>query len=248
MTNSLAGVVLAAGAGTRLRPLTLLRPKPLCPVGNVALVDHALVRLGTITPALAVNIHHGRRQLEAHLDGRVHLSVEETAPLGTAGALAHLRDWIAGRVVAVVNSDTWAPGDLGALLEGWDGERPRVMVAADGVFQAGAPVVAALVPWSIVRDLPSGPSGLYSQVWAGAAAAGRLDAVPWGGVCIDCGTPRDYLTANLAWSGGASVIGPDAVVAGDVVESVVWPGAVVREGERLVRSIRAGDRVTVAVR
>jgi NDP-sugar pyrophosphorylase family protein len=247
MTNSLAGVVLAAGAGTRLRPLTLLRPKPLCPVGNVALVDHALVRLGTITPSLAVNVHHGRRQLEAHLDGRVHLSFEDGGPFGTAGALAHLRDWIAERPVAVVNSDTWAPGDLGALLDGWDGERPRVLVAGDGLFRAGAPVVAALVPWSIVRDLPPGPSGLYSQVWAGAVEQGRLDAVAWDGVCIDCGTPQDYLAANLAWSGGESVVGPGAVVAGELVESVVWPGAVVRAGERLVRSIRA-DHLTVAVR
>jgi MurNAc alpha-1-phosphate uridylyltransferase len=68
------------------------------------------------------------------------------------------------------------------------------------------------------------------------------------GVCIDCGTPQDYLAANLAWSGGVSVIGAGAVVAGEVVESVVWPDAVVRAGERLVRCIRAGDRITVAVR
>jgi NDP-sugar pyrophosphorylase family protein len=154
MTNSLAGVVLAAGAGTRLRPLTRLRPKPLCPVGNEPLVDHALARLGTITDSLAVNVHHGRRQIEAHLDGRVHLSVEEARPLGTAGALAHLRDWIAGRAVAVVNSDAWAPGDLGALMTGWDGERPRVLVAGDGVFRAGAPIVASVLPWSVVRGLP----------------------------------------------------------------------------------------------
>ena len=46
MPDSLAAVVLAAGAGTRLRPLTRLRPKALCPVGDRPLVDHALDRVG----------------------------------------------------------------------------------------------------------------------------------------------------------------------------------------------------------
>ena len=41
----LAALVLAAGAGTRLRPLTERRPKPLCPVGNLALLDLALARV-----------------------------------------------------------------------------------------------------------------------------------------------------------------------------------------------------------
>ncbi|MGN6693052.1 MAG: sugar phosphate nucleotidyltransferase, partial [Aquihabitans sp.] len=43
--GDLAGVVLAAGAGTRLRPLTIERPKALCPVADVPLVDLALDRL-----------------------------------------------------------------------------------------------------------------------------------------------------------------------------------------------------------
>ncbi|MDP9006189.1 MAG: sugar phosphate nucleotidyltransferase, partial [Actinomycetota bacterium] len=42
MADSLAALVLAAGKGERLRPLTLIRPKALCPVANVALVDLAI--------------------------------------------------------------------------------------------------------------------------------------------------------------------------------------------------------------
>ena len=66
--------MLAAGAGERLRPLTRLRPKPMCPLGDRPLVDHALERFVGVTDAVAVNVHNGRALLESHLAGRVHLS------------------------------------------------------------------------------------------------------------------------------------------------------------------------------
>src|SRR3954465_14248755 len=107
MADSLAGVVLAAGGGERLRPLSRLRPKVLCPVGDRPLVDHALARFDGVTTAIAVNVHHGREQLDAPLAGRVHVSHEERQALGTAGALGLLKPWIDGRPVLVVNGDTW---------------------------------------------------------------------------------------------------------------------------------------------
>ncbi len=104
------GVVLAAGAGTRLRPLTELRPKALCPVGNRPLVDWALDRVAPHVSRTAVNVHHHREQLLAHLSGReVHVSVEEPVALGTAGALGRLRDWVAGAAVLLTNADSWSP-------------------------------------------------------------------------------------------------------------------------------------------
>jgi NDP-sugar pyrophosphorylase family protein len=247
----LAGVVLSAGAGTRLRPLTYRRPKVLCPVDNVPLVDWALDRLTPVTASVAVNVSHGRDLLVAHLEGRVHLSFEEPEPLGTAGALGALRDWIGGRPVVVVNGDTWCPGSVTPLLDGWDGARCRVLLAAEpgrtAAFAAGVRVAGALLPWPDVAALEPEPSGLF-DVWTRAAAAGRLDAVAYTGPFADCGTPAAYLDANLTASGGESVIGDGAVVEGEVIQSVVWPGAIVRRGERLVRSVRAGTRLTVAVR
>ena len=65
VTDELAAVVLAAGAGTRLRPLTDILPKALCPVDNVALVDLAIDRVRPLTQRIAVNVHHGRTLLEA---------------------------------------------------------------------------------------------------------------------------------------------------------------------------------------
>ena len=248
MDESLAAVVLAAGAGTRLRPLTLVRPKPLCPVANVPLVDHAVARAETAVRAVAVNIHHGRDAMEAHLAGRVHLSYEAEQALGTAGALAFLRDWLDGRDALVLNADTFCTAPLDGFVGGWDRERVRVQVAGDDELQPSSLVAAALMPWREIECLEPEPTGLYEASWRAALAAGRLDAVRLDDTCIDCGTAARYLEANLTMSGGESVIGAGAVVEGDVVRSVVWPGAIVRERERLVDGVRAGDRLTVLVR
>jgi len=240
--NQICAVVLAAGRGTRLRPLTELRPKALCPVGNVALVDHALARVAGAD--VAVNAHHLGEALVEHLSGAVHVSWERDEPLGTAGALGALRDWIDGRHVLVVNSDAFHPPDLSDLVSGWDGERVRLRCVRDpgradfeGLRFAGA----SLMPWAAVRDLAPVPSGLYEVVWRHH----DLDMHVASGPFFDCGTPREYLDANLAASGGESVIGEGARIEGEVIRSVVWPGGVVAEGERLVEAIRVGDHLTV---
>ena len=299
------GVVLAAGRGRRLRPLTALAPKPLCPVGNQALIDRSLDQVGRVTPVLAVNLHHGQAEIEAHLDRWetartathqatdratdrvIHRSIEQPEPLGTAGALARLRPWIDGRSALIVNADGWSDADLAAFVDGWDGERVRVLMTAppSGWTHDGRPafgptvgVVASLMPRAELSRLTNEPSGLYEVVWRRAYAEGRLDTVVHPGRFVDCGRPTDYLRANrLAldeWcrstgpgvpdevtgiasmvADGAritgrverSVIGTGAVVAGTVVDSVVWPNSRVEPNEHLVRSVRAG-RLTVAVR
>lgn len=251
----LVGVVLAAGAGTRLRPLTGLRPKALCPVANVALLDHAVGRVRAVTDALAVNAHHHREQIAAHL-GHAHpdvrLSVEEPVALGTAGALGQLRPWIDGRDVCVVNADAWLGGRparvLRAFVGGWDRERVRLLCVDTGApsdFGHRRYAGACLLPWRLVAGLAAVPSGLYEVCWRAQEEAGRLDLVTTDAPFVDCGTPRDYLLANLAASGGRSVIGAGAVVEGEVVRSVVWAGGRVRAGERLVEAIRVGADLTV---
>ena len=244
----LAAVVLAAGEGIRLRPLTRVRPKPLCPVDNVPLLDLALERVRTVTSDVAVNVHHDREAIETHLDGRVHVSVEEHEALGTAGALGHLRPWIDGRAVVVVNADTWCPGSLDGIADGWDGERVRLALA-DGAerLRPTSRIAAALMPWSEVERLEPVPSGLYEVSWGRLAADGRIDVVPWDGPCLDCGTPARYLRANLMASGGEGVVAPGAEVRGAVERSVVWDGAVVHPGERLCEAVRT-EGLTVLVR
>jgi N-acetyl-alpha-D-muramate 1-phosphate uridylyltransferase len=248
MTSGIAGVVLGAGAGTRLRPLTLLRPKPLCPVANVPLVDLAIERVQPAAGEVAVNVHHGREQMEAHLSGRVHLSFEEVEPLGTAGALGHLRDWVDGRDVLVVNGDAWCPGSLQDFAESWDGERVRLLLAGDDALTPTSRIAAALMPWKAVSLLAAVPSGLYECSWREAQLEGHLGVVRHDGAFIDCGTASHYLEANLAASGGESVVGEGAVVLGTLDRCVVWDGAVVAEGESLTRAIRADEVTTVLVR
>src|SRR5205823_1095501 len=128
--GDLAAVVLAAGAGTRLRPLTWLRPKALCPVENVPLVDLAVGWARTATGAVAVNVHHGRAALESHLAGRVHLSIEEPEALGTAGGVGRRRAGATSTTIGALSStavrqaDTWPPTWLPRTdARWWDEER-----------------------------------------------------------------------------------------------------------------------------
>lgn len=243
-----AAVVLAAGSGTRLRPLTHFRPKALCPVGGRPLVDHAIDRVAPLVSGVAVNVTHGAAQMRAHLDGRVHLSVERPVALGTAGAIGQLRGWLDGRDALVANADAWQHDGLDALVRGWDGRRPRLLVVHDperGDFGPWRFAGTSLLPWAVARSLAAEPSGLYESCWRAARQRGELDLVAMDGPFTDCGTPADYLAANLEASGGASVVGAGAVVDGEVVRSVVWPGGRVRRGERLVDAIRVGSTVTV---
>ena len=141
----LAAVVLAAGEGRRLRPLTTLRPKALCPVGNVPLLDGALDRVGRHSDHLAVNAHHLAQQVRDHLSDRrdVRLSVEDPVALGTAGAIGNLRAWLGGRHVLVHNADAWMTDPLDTLLDGWSGRCPGCSSPRPGTAVPTSPTGAS---------------------------------------------------------------------------------------------------------
>lgn len=249
MPESVAGLVLAAGAGSRLAPLTRFRPKPLCPVGATTLLDAAVERLATMGLEVAVNAHHHASAIVAHVAGRAHVSVEGgPEALGTAGGVAHLRPWLAGRGALVVNGDTWTSIPLSPLLAGWSGRTVRVLVVGEPTLGAGARVVGSLLPPAWIARLADVPSGLYEVCWAPAREAGELEVLGADGPFVACDRPADYLAANLLASGGRSVVGAGALVEGELVRSVVWPGAVVRPGEVLVDAVRVDHRHTVLVR
>jgi mannose-1-phosphate guanylyltransferase/MurNAc alpha-1-phosphate uridylyltransferase len=272
MADSLAGLALAAGAGTRLWPLTARLPKALCPVGDRPLLDHALARLGPVVAEVSVNIHHGSAAMQDHLDAyprSVHRSLEGPVALGTAGAVGKLARWLDGRAVLVTNADTWHDADLRRFVDQWDRERVAVLTNTPGAFGARSGVVASLVPGSTAAGLTAEPSGLWETLWRGEAAAGRIQTVHTGAPVLDCGTHIRYLEANLLWvelhagqltdsnwvhpgamltgSAQGSVIGRGASVAGRIRRCVVWPGSEVGDSEMLTDTVRAGD-LTVMVR
>ena len=248
VASEIAGVVLAAGEGRRLRPLSDVRPKALCTVAARPLLEWAVERLRPYVVEVAVNAHAHLDLMLAWLDDReVHVSVEPGEARGTAGALGLLRDWVDGRPVMLTNADAWYPPEMAPVLDdlvaGWDGERPRLLCARpdgpDPAVLGGLRYVGtALLPWWSVRDLGTEPAGLYEVSWRELHAQGRLDLVETDIPAVDCGTPADYLRANLLASGGASVVEPGAAVEGRLERSVVWAGERVGPDEVLVEAVR----------
>jgi MurNAc alpha-1-phosphate uridylyltransferase len=109
-------MVLAAGLGLRMRPLTENIPKPLVTVGGKTLIDHALDRLAEAGVETAVvNVHHLPDQIEAHLKSRhapkVVISDERDALLDTGGAVVKALPLLGDAPFFHVNSDTlWVDG------------------------------------------------------------------------------------------------------------------------------------------
>jgi MurNAc alpha-1-phosphate uridylyltransferase len=122
-------MVLSAGLGTRMRPLTNKMPKPLVEVGGKALIDHVLDRLAEAGVERAVvNVHHFAEQIERHLASRtkpkIVISDERSLLLGTGGAVVKALPDLGGAPFFHINSDTlWIDGvqpNLTRLAEAFD--------------------------------------------------------------------------------------------------------------------------------
>ena len=116
------GMVLAAGLGTRMRPLTLEKPKPLISVAGKPLIDWNLEFLaaGGITNVV-VNTSYLAGQLEAHVGDRAALSREGAPPLETGGGVKKALPLLGDGVFLTMNSDAILPGKnpIGSLVSAW---------------------------------------------------------------------------------------------------------------------------------
>ena len=199
---TLAAIVLAAGRGERLRPLTDETPKPLLEIGGTTLLDATLARVAAAVPLtprdVAVNAHWLADQIVAAVGDRAHVSVEEPEALGTAGAIGALREWLAGRDVLIANGDAWfaGPVDVRRFVAEWDQSRPRLLVVADDerpdFEQRWRFAGVSLLPGAIAAGLEPVPSGLYEVVWSKLP----IELVPTDVEAIDCGTPADLARAR----------------------------------------------------
>lgn len=126
-------MVMAAGLGKRMRPLTATRPKPLVEVAGQTLLDHTLEHLKSAGVKRAVvNVHYLADALEAHLKNRVQgiditVSNERNLLLETGGGLVKALPLIDADPFLVINSDNlWIDGpvdSLRLLASNWDDER-----------------------------------------------------------------------------------------------------------------------------
>lgn len=139
MSGPKTAMVLAAGLGTRMRPLTNDRPKALVEVGGRALIDHMLDRLAQVGVETAVvNVHAFADRLEAHLLARnatgvmprLILSDERAEPLETGGGIKHALHLLPDTPFWVTNIDSvWIDDDgqaLEAVAAAWDPDRMDV--------------------------------------------------------------------------------------------------------------------------
>jgi MurNAc alpha-1-phosphate uridylyltransferase len=123
-------MVMAAGLGKRMRPLTAARPKPLIPVGGKPLIDHALDKLADAGVARAVvNVHYLAEPLEAHLAKRkapqIIISDERDALLETGGGMVKAQGLLPDPFFCLNSDAIWLDGPrdvFSELSHAWDPE------------------------------------------------------------------------------------------------------------------------------
>ncbi len=118
------GMILAAGLGTRLRPLTDETPKALIPVGGVPMLERVARRMVDAgVDRLIVNVHHHGDQVVDFIEARdgfgvdVRISWERDRPLETGGGLAHAREHFRDRPFLLHNVDVITDADLAAMVD-----------------------------------------------------------------------------------------------------------------------------------
>ena len=206
-------MILAAGRGERMRPLTDHTPKPLLRVGGESLIEHGIRRLQAAGyRELVINLGHLGKQIETALgDGsrlgvRIHYSPEPPGALETAGGIREALDWLGEEPFLVVNADlwcdhplippTWAREALAHLVLvenpahnpdgdfGLDGTRVTLDPARRWTFSG--------IGWyrrELFAELPRGHRPL-APLLRDAIAARRVTGELHHGTWIDVGTPE----------------------------------------------------------
>lgn len=147
MIRPKTAMVLAAGLGQRMQPLTATLPKPLVPVRGRALIDHCLDGMAAAGVETAVvNVHHLADRLEAHLAERqrprIVISDERQELLDTGGGVAKALAQLGDGPFLLRNSDSfWVEGvrpNLDWLFRGWDDRSmDALLLLASTVASAG---------------------------------------------------------------------------------------------------------------
>ena len=193
-------MLLAAGIGTRMRPLTEATPKPLLPLGGRPLLDHALDRLAAAgVETVVVNAHWQADLVAAHLAARAGgpetVLRREDALLDTGGGVRAALDRLGPDPFFVVNGDSfWLDGPIPALdrlAAAWD------IASADAVL---------LVHRTFQTQAETGPGDFALDPWGQARRRGEREIVPYiyAGIQLVApglfaGAPAGRFSMNLLW-------------------------------------------------
>jgi N-acetyl-alpha-D-muramate 1-phosphate uridylyltransferase len=172
-------MIMAAGKGTRMMPLTATTPKPLIGVAGTTLIDHVLDHLRAAgVGRIVVNVHYLADQMEAHLaraagDFDVAISDERDLLRDTGGGLVKARPLIEADPFFCINADNWWTDEGGnalvSLANAWRDDRMDALLLLIPIAKAGN--------WTRRGDFDRDAAGRIS--WR--SADGKADYV-WTGI------------------------------------------------------------------
>ena len=207
-------MILAAGRGERLRPLTEATPKPLIEAGGETLLGRHLARLaGAGFRRAVINVSHlAERIVERIGEGPPGIAIawsREAEPLETAGGIAQARALLGEAPFLLVNADIWCEFDFSRLRNlNLDGRVSHLVLvpnppwhpAGDFTLERGrvgnAPAprytyagISVLSP-RLVDGIEAGRKAQLAPLWRAAAERGEVSGELYGGYWNDVGTPE----------------------------------------------------------
>lgn len=196
-----SAMVMAAGLGKRMRPLTATRPKPLVRVAGKALIDHSLDRIEAAGIGhVVVNVHYLADALEAHLAAQkrsftIAISDERDLLLETGGGMVKALPQLSGDPILIVNSDNiWTDGPVDSirhLARHWDGSRMDALLLL--IRQASATGHGGR------GDFHMDPSGLLSRRKPGRIAPFVYTGVQLISPRLLDDAPAGPFSTNILW-------------------------------------------------
>ncbi len=212
-------MILAAGKGERMRPLTLTTPKPLLEALGKPLIVHHIERLARAGfTEIVINTAHLARRIHASLGSgetlgvRLQYSHEGTTGLETAGGIQRARPLLGAQPFLLVNADIWTDYPFAGLPNHLEGLAHLVMVdnpahnpTGDFALEHGLirnhgktmltySGIAIIAP-EILHGTPSGPAKL-APLLRKAADVGKVTGEHHAGYWDDIGTPERLMQLN----------------------------------------------------
>ena len=200
-TKIQSAMVMAAGLGKRMRPLTATRPKPLVRVAGKPLIDHSLDRIEAAGIGhVVVNVHYLADALEAHLAAQkrsftIGISDERDLLLETGGGMVKALPQLTGDPILIVNSDNiWTDGPVDSirhLARHWDGDRMDALLLV--IRQASATGHGGK------GDFHMDPNGQLSRRKPGRIAPFVYTGIQLISPRLLDGAPEGAFSTNLLW-------------------------------------------------